>query len=115
MSASTLVRYLDLGIAARRRRVHGRDNPVNMAVNGRSLRIAKNDNGKTPALQILPIADVFIRGHRDSLNHGMVFQRASDTARRAVVKENEHRRALTPANEPEVAPLNFQRQNEEGR
>src|ERR1700723_3420592 len=63
--ASTLVRYLDPGIAPRRRRVYGRDSQVNMPVNCRSLRIAKNDNGKTPTLQILPITDVFIRGQQD--------------------------------------------------
>jgi hypothetical protein len=56
-----LMRYVNFDVASGNRGVHGCHNPLNVALDGRPLRIAKNDDGQTTALQILLVANIFVR------------------------------------------------------
>jgi len=59
---SSLKRNFDLGVTSRCSRIHGGNHAVDVAVDGRPLRIAEYHDGDSPAFQILLVLDIFIRG-----------------------------------------------------
>src|SRR5438105_7073691 len=60
-----LKRYVHLGKAAQRGRVHCRYHAINVAVDGGPLRIAKHHDGNPAAFEVLLVLDIFFRREQD--------------------------------------------------
>ena len=109
---------LHFGVAAWLCRVHRGSNAAEMQTHHRPLRVFKHQNGDLAASQVLLILDILVcreqyleagrlRGIQQitvrdlvpaalsRLNNSVPHKRWRDAARRAVVKENEHRRTWT--------------------
>jgi len=111
----SLKRNFDFRIASGHGCIHGGNHAVDVAVDGRPLRIAEYHDGDSPAFQVLLVLDIFVRGKQKveprflgcrqqfAVRQGipascygfynrMTEKPTGNASRRTVVKENEHRR-----------------------
>jgi hypothetical protein len=58
----SLKRNFDFRIASGHGCIHGGNHAVDVAVDGRPLRIAEYNDGDSPAFQVLLVLDIFVRG-----------------------------------------------------